>query len=160
MTSSPVSSRASSPAIGSRWCRSLYAVTASIAMLCAAAGPAAADSSARPAGDWTGTISLPHQTVRLTLSIPDAKHGRLHYESPLDCSLDLEFVDGDASGVQYALKPPAGGAPGMAPYCNRLLYGRAVLKPDGNGWRFMPRDHDGQDLEAASLQPAARDDRH
>lgn len=148
--------------IGTGACRSLVALTAAIAVLSATARVAWADPAQAPQGDWSGTVTLSGQAVRLTVNFAGATRGSLHYGSPLDCSLNLAFVDGNASaGYQYALQPPAD-SPGMAPYCNRLLYGRALFKPDGRSLGYAPTNHDGQALETGRLSatPAVRDDRH
>ena len=55
---------------------------------------------------------------------------------------------------RYAFKPKPGGSAGMAPYCNRLLGGRAWLKPSGGGFTYLPLDDRGTPLEHAGVDPA------
>lgn len=122
----------------------------------AQAHPASSASAASslPQGTFVGVITVKSLPVKVKLEMKGEADAMLEYGPTLSCALALEFITQTADGFAYAFKPKPGGSAGMAPYCNRLLGGRAWLKPSGGGFTYLPLDDRGTPLEHAGVDPA------
>lgn len=115
---------------------------------------APADAVKPPEGTFSGVVTIKSMPVRIKLDLKGEADGSIDYGPTLDCGLALTFITQTADGFAYAFKPKAGGSAGMAPYCNRLLGGRAWLKPSGSGFAYMPLDDRSTPLDHTVVDPA------
>jgi hypothetical protein len=115
--------------------------------------PPASATPSPPQGAFVGFITVKSLPVKVKLEMKGKADAVLEYGPTLSCALALEFITQTTDGFAYAFKPRAGGSAGMAPYCNRLLGGRAWLKPSGSGFTYLPLDDRGTPLEHASVDP-------
>ncbi|MCF8204434.1 MAG: hypothetical protein K9J82_05110 [Methylotenera sp.] len=115
--------------------------------------PAADAPAAPPAGSYVGVISVKSMPVQVRLELHGEGDGSVDYGPTLDCGLALTFITATEDGFAYAFKPRSGGSAGMAPYCNRLLGGRAWLMPRGTGLNYVPLDDRGAPLHTTVVEP-------
>jgi hypothetical protein len=125
---------------------------AEAASAASAATPVAAPP---PDGAFVGIVTVRGLPVRVTLQMKGEDDAVVTYGPTLSCSLALAFIVQTGDGYAYAFKPASGGSAGMAPYCNRLLGGRAWLKPFGQsrGFSYLPQDDRGTPLEHTAVDP-------